>query len=426
MVFRFRNRHQPDLRATAEANIAPPPEQPVAPVSTGGGDVIDAVESDVLLAIRNVGGSIAAARTEVAQMRTGLEGIREQMSALVDAAQAAAAASSSLAVKTGSLSETSGQITGAMGEASSHLDRASACGIEARALITALAQAGNEIAGIVDTISAVARQTNLLALNATIEAARAGQAGRGFAIVASEVKALSIETAKAAEDVRARVTRLRDGALSSGAAVEAVAGAIESVRPAFATVRSISETQARTVTDVVDEAGRASGLVAHVNGNADQASAATVALDRTADAMEGATVRAAEQADSLGRRFLAVIRQSEIGDRRRFDRYPVELAVRLSDGRRTRSIDLSAGGILVVVPDGPTITAGSRHSLDIETIGRLNATVVATSPMGLHCAFDTGFAVHQRDETTHDRQSEARAPIVPRRRSVDLRERLEQ
>jgi methyl-accepting chemotaxis protein len=73
-----------------------------------------------------------------------------------------------------------------------------------------LGSAAAQIGEFVSTIEAIAQQTNLLALNATIEAARAGDAGRGFAIVASEVKTLSGLTQKATDDIRSRIKRLQD------------------------------------------------------------------------------------------------------------------------------------------------------------------------------------------------------------------------
>jgi len=81
---------------------------------------------------------------------------------------------------------------------------------KADARIADLAQAAARIGDVVQLINSVAAQTNLLALNATIEAARAGDAGRGFAIVAQEVKALAAQTAKATEEIetQSRVCKL--------------------------------------------------------------------------------------------------------------------------------------------------------------------------------------------------------------------------
>ena len=70
-------------------------------------------------------------------------------------------------------------------------------------------QSSREIGEVVKVITSIAEQTNLLALNATIEAARAGEAGKGFAVVASEVKELAQETAQATEDIAGRVEAIQ-------------------------------------------------------------------------------------------------------------------------------------------------------------------------------------------------------------------------
>jgi methyl-accepting chemotaxis protein len=75
--------------------------------------------------------------------------------------------------------------------------------------VLALAEDASEIGRVISVIKDIAQQTNLLALNATIEAARAGGAGRGFAIVASEVKALATETAKATEEIESQISRIQ-------------------------------------------------------------------------------------------------------------------------------------------------------------------------------------------------------------------------
>jgi methyl-accepting chemotaxis protein len=85
--------------------------------------------------------------------------------------------------------------------------------------IAMLADAAQKIGDVVKLIQSIAGQTNLLALNATIEAARAGQAGRGFSVVASEVKALSVQTARATEEIAAPIQAVQ---ASSGSTVGAI------------------------------------------------------------------------------------------------------------------------------------------------------------------------------------------------------------
>jgi len=85
--------------------------------------------------------------------------------------------------------------------------------------INALAHAAQKIGDVVELIRDIAGQTNLLALNATIEAARAGDAGRCFAVVASEVKSLATQTEKATEDIARQIMQVQN---STSKAVEAI------------------------------------------------------------------------------------------------------------------------------------------------------------------------------------------------------------
>jgi methyl-accepting chemotaxis protein len=97
-------------------------------------------------------------------------------------------------------------------------------------VIVTLTEASQRIGGVVKLISEIAEQTNLLALNATIEAARAGNAGKGFAMVASEVKALSNQTSKATEEIGTEISRMRSTVDQTADLVGAMSGTIAEMK----------------------------------------------------------------------------------------------------------------------------------------------------------------------------------------------------
>jgi methyl-accepting chemotaxis protein len=167
-------------------------------------------------------------------------------------------------------------------------------------VIDTLHTQSDEISKVLGVIQSIAEQTNLLALNAAIEAARAGEAGRGFAVVADEVRSLASNTQKATESIRGMIDALQGGARSAVSAMQ------------------LSREQAQNSVSHAREAGEVLNHIAHaIEGIADgnvQISAATE--EQTAVASEisqnisslndsiGKVVNGAEQS-SLASRNLA-------------------------------------------------------------------------------------------------------------------------
>ncbi|MBV8837545.1 MAG: MCP four helix bundle domain-containing protein [Alphaproteobacteria bacterium] len=133
--------------------------------------------------------------------------------------------------------------------------------------INQLSQAAGRIGDVVKLITAIAEQTNLLALNATIEAARAGEAGRGFAVVASEVKALAAQTGKATEEIGAQIAGMQSATQESVATIKEIGNTIGRISEIASTIAAAVEEQGAATQEIARNVGEAAKGTAQVAGN---------------------------------------------------------------------------------------------------------------------------------------------------------------
>lgn len=156
-----------------------------------------------------------------------------------------------------------------------------------------LGGAADAMGQIVGAIQGIAGQINLLALNATIEAARAGDAGRGFAIVAQEVKNLAKQAAQATEDIGAEIAAVQSVSRDVASALSSIEGAVVTVRTQVvgaataveqqsAVTRDLSENMQRTSTSVSAIADNLTAIAAAVRGVSTEISAAKEAARKIA------------------------------------------------------------------------------------------------------------------------------------------------
>ena len=174
-----------------------------------------------------------------------------------------------------------------------------------------LSRAAQQIGDVVKLITAIAEQTNLLALNATIEAARAGEAGRGFAVVASEVKSLASQTARATDEISSHISGMQSATQESVAAIKEIGGTIGQISEISSSIATAVEQQgsatqeiARSVQNVAQGTQEAAANIMQVNRGATETGSASEDVLNSARSLSSESKRLRAELD----RFMANIR----------------------------------------------------------------------------------------------------------------------
>ncbi len=165
--------------------------------------------------------------------------------------------------------------------------------------VNQLGASSTEIGNAVKLITGIAEQTNLLALNATIEAARAGEAGKGFAVVASEVKELAQETARATTSIGTLVAAIQVDTDSAVTAIEQISTVISQINDYQTTIASAVEEQTATTHDMGRSAAEAAAGSTDIAGSIDTVAAAVAATDNGVNEARQATQALSRMAADL-------------------------------------------------------------------------------------------------------------------------------
>jgi len=242
-------------------------------------------ELTVMSILENLSRADATMRQTAAQMTEGaddtLNQARSVATASTDASENVQTVSSAAEQLSVSIREIGQQVSNATTTANKGVDVVKAVTEK----IGVLETTADGISNVIGLITDIAEQTNLLALNATIEAARAGEAGKGFAVVASEVKNLASQTAKATEEISSQIESVQTSTRDSVKAITQITEVINQINEISSSISA-----------AVEQQGAATGEIAR---NVEEAANGTSQVSASITQVQESAERASEDADHI-------------------------------------------------------------------------------------------------------------------------------
>lgn len=278
--------------------------------------LMEELATDLDAAVSEVLQSVSGATGEMSTTAQSMSSIAEETRVQATSASSASTQASANVQTVASASE---ELSGSIQEIARQVEQSAVMSKHAvdQASVTQntvkqLAASAEKIGEVVSLISDIAEQTNLLALNATIEAARAGEAGKGFAVVASEVKALATETAKATDEIAQQVGEIQGATGGAVEAIEGIAKAVEELSGIAGSISAAVEQQTAATGEIarnVQEAASGTAEVTHtlsgVNEGADETSRAASQVLSAVDELSGQNEKLRSEVDNFMRRLTA-------------------------------------------------------------------------------------------------------------------------
>ncbi|WP_417468695.1 methyl-accepting chemotaxis protein [Maricaulis sp.] len=246
---------------------------------------VSAAANQMEAAARTMSSTAAATTGKSAAVAHASEGASQNV-------QTVAAAAEEMVSSIGEISQQIARSTQIAGSAVDQVERTNGD-------VQRLDDAAKSIDDIVSLINDIAEQTNLLALNATIEAARAGEAGKGFAVVASEVKALASQTGAATQNISQHISGIQGATSKAVEAMSSIGGTIHEMSEIATAIAAAMEEQRAAAGEITRSAQEAADGTRDVFANIQEVDRATSETGESAGEVLEASLAVSRQSDSL-------------------------------------------------------------------------------------------------------------------------------
>jgi methyl-accepting chemotaxis protein len=270
---------------------------------------------DFEASISHVVSAVSSAATEMQATAQSMSSTAEETSrqarSVASAAEQASANVQTVASAAEELTSSIGEIGRQVSQASTTAGRAAEDSLRSDKAVQGLTESAQKIGEVIKLIQDIAGQTNLLALNATIEAARAGDAGKGFSVVASEVKSLANQTAKATEEIRAQIAAIQDQTRGTVDVIRSIRTTIEDIHGISSAIASAVEEQGAATQEIARNVQQAAAGTGQVSQSISGVTAAASDTGAAASQVLSSASELSRQSEALRSevdKFLATVR----------------------------------------------------------------------------------------------------------------------